>query len=416
MGTSSTIQMAWRNLWRNRRRTIITISSIGFATMLAVLMTGLQDASWRDVIDTAAKMGGGHVTLQHPEYLDKPTLGRTVAQADDMAALARGDERVVRTVSRIVGQTLLSTANDSFGAGFIAFAPTAEDVGTLSFLDAISDGRSFERPDEGGIVLGERLANNLGAKLGKKVVYTMTDKNGEIAAGLARVTGIIKTGSPGVDLGMCLLPIDAVRKTLGYGPDEATQVALFLKDNRKAEEVAGSLKPKLDGKTASLTWKQTQPDLDSFIAMKKGGALVFEVLILILCAAGIFNTLFVSVMERLREFGIMIAVGFPPRRLFSLVMLESVWLAILGLAAGAALVAWPYYHLNRHGVDLSTMTGGQQNAEVAGIGMSMVMKAAAYPESALAIAGAVIAATLLSGLYPAWRAGKVEPVESIKLV
>jgi len=409
-------RMAWRNIWRHRRRTLITLLSISLATMLAVLMTGMQDASWRDVIDVAARMGGGHVTLQHPDYFDKPALSRTVTGGADKTRLALEDESVRRVVSRIVGQTLLSTARDSFGAGFIAFDPSAEDEGTLSVLEAIVEGRSFERADEGGILLGARLAANLGVTLGKKVVYTMTDREGQIVTGLARVSGIVRTGSPSVDLGLCLLPIDSVRAALGYAGDEATQVALFLDDNRESAPVARRMGARFDDGTAALTWKEAQPDLESFIAMKKGGMVVFEALILILCAAGIFNTLFVSVMERLREFGILIAVGLPPRRLFVLVMVESLWLGLVGLALGVVGVAWPYTYLNRTGIDFSAFYADQQSIDVAGVGMSMVMKVGIYPESAAAIALAVLAATLLSGLYPAWRAGRVEPVDSIKLV
>ncbi len=416
MTLSALSVMAWRNLWRNRRRTVITMVSIALATMLAILMSGMQDASWREVIDTAARMGGGHVTLQHPEHLDKPTLSRTIAGAEAKAARALHEPGVRRVVTRIVGQTLLSTAHDTFGAGFVAYDPTAEDESTLSLLEALSAGRPFTRPDEGGILLGARLAKNLGLTPGRKVVYTMTGKGGEIVTGLARVTGLVATGSPSVDLGLCLLPIDAVRKTLGYGPEEATQVALFLHDNRDAAAVARTLGAALGDDAVALTWRQAQPELDSFIAMKRSGALIFELLILLLCAAGIFNTLFVSVIERLREFGILIAVGFPPARLFGLVMLESAWLSLLGLTAGALLVAGPYAYLNRVGLDLTQLAGGEQNMDIAGVGMSMILKISVYPESAAAIAAAVITATLLAGLYPAWRAGRVEPVESIKLV
>lgn len=407
---------AWRNIWRHRRRTFITLSSIALATMLAVLMTGMQDASWRDVIDAAARMGGGHVTLQHPDYLDKPALSRTVTGGTHRTKVALEEGDVRRVVSRIAGQTLLSTARDSFGAAFIAFDPAAEDEETFSVLEAITEGRGFERADGEGILLGERLAGNLGVTLGKKVVYTMTDKEGQIVTGLARVRGILRTGSPSVDLGLCLLPIDSVRSALGYAGDEATQIALFLGDNRKSAQVARRMDNRLAGGVAALTWKETQPDLESFIAMKKGGMVVFEALILILCAAGIFNTLFVSVMERLREFGILIAVGFPPARLFTLVMMESLWLGLVGLALGGVLVAWPYFYLSRSGIDFSAFYGDQQSIDVAGVGMSAVMKIGIYAESAAAIVLAVLAATLLAGLYPAWRAGRVEPVDSIKLV
>jgi ABC-type lipoprotein release transport system permease subunit len=407
--------MGWRNLWRNPRRTAITLSAIAFAVALAVLLTGFQDSSWNDVINLAARMGAGHVTIQHPDYLDKPALSRTVAETAPVIAVAREDGDVVRAVPRIAGQVLLSTAHESGGAGFIAFDPAAEDRTTLSLLDAVSQGRSFGASRERGIILGERLARNLRAKRGNKVVYTMTGRSGRMVTGLARVTGIVRTGSPSVDLGLCLFPLDSLRETLGYGADEATQVAVFLADQRASERVARRLGARIGKGYAVLPWRQTNPDLSYFIAMKKGGMVFFELLILVLCAAGIFNTMFVSVMERLREFGILTAVGFSPARLFSLVVWESFWLALLGLGCGAVLAAWPYWYMSRTGIDLSFMLG-QKTMDVAGVGVTMVLRVGIYAEHAAWIVAAVVAATMLSGLYPAWRAARVEPVESIKLV
>jgi ABC-type lipoprotein release transport system permease subunit len=149
--------------------------------------------------------------------------------------------------------------------------------------------------------------------------------------------------------------------------------------------------------------------------MKVGGAIFMEVLIAIIISAGIFNTLFVSVMERVREFGIMIAIGFSPGSLFRLVMLESLWLGLVGLVAGTALTVGPYLYLTKTGLDMSAMIGGE-GAEVAGVAVSPIMRVGIFPEHAVLIAVAVFIATMLSGLYPAWRAGRVVPVETIKLV
>ncbi len=415
MGPVRLAVMAWRNLWRQTRRTVITLSSVAFGVFLAVLMTGLQDQSWEDVIGTAARLGGGHVTLEHPEYREKPALSRTVAVTSAVRAQVTAVEGVTRAVPRIVGQVMLATTADSFGAGFIAYDPTLEDRDTLSLVDAVHEGSLFKTADDAGIVLGERLAHNLKATLGTKVVYTLTDKHGQIVSALARVSGIIRTGAPSVDVGMCLLPLGSVQKTLGYLAGESTQVAVFLKDQRRSERISLELAQLAGPTVAARTWHETQPDLDSLIAVKRGGTVFFEVLILVLCAAGIFNTMFVSVMERLREFGILTAVGFGPLRLFGLVMLESLWVGLLGLVAAAVVTAWPYRYLSTVGWDLSKVAGAKQ-ADVAGIGMNMVLKVGIYPENLLSIALAALAATLLAGLYPAWRAGRVEPVDAIKLV
>jgi ABC-type lipoprotein release transport system permease subunit len=414
-GTSLTV-MAWRNLWRNRRRTLLTLSSIVFGVFLAVIFTAMQDQNWSDTIDLAARLGGGHITLQHPQYLDTPTLTRTVKATDELTRLALAEPHVTRVTQRIVGQTLLATAGDSFGAGFIAIDPASEDKSTLSIVEGLTEGEMFATSRDKGIILGERLASNLGVKMGQRVVYTMTDVNGEIVSGLGRLSGIVRTGAPSVDGGLCLLPIDTVRGVLGYGPDEATQVAIFLDDHRRSDDIARRLQGELGDRVAALPWHVTQPELAGFIAVKVGGAIFMEILIAVLVAAGIFNTLFVSVMERLREFGILMAIGFSPGKLFRLVMLESLWMAVVGLMVAAVVTAWPYYYLSEHGIDYSAMLGQAQTAEIAGIGLSTTISLGIYPAHAVLIVFLAIAAICLSGIYPAWKAGSVKPVDVIKLV
>ncbi len=240
MGPTRMMRIAWRNLWRNRRRTALTLASIAFGIFLAVLLTAMQDRNWADMIDLAARLGGGHVTVQNEGFLDAPTLARTVRGTEAIAAAARADPDVLRTVTRIVGQTLLSTAHKSQGATFVAIDPAREDPTTLAVADAFSEGAMFAGADTQGIVLGERLAANLGVTLGKKVVYTMTDKRGQIVEGLARVSGIVRTGAPSVDGGLCLLPIDTLRRVLGYAANEATEVAVFIRDQRAQRRGGGA--------------------------------------------------------------------------------------------------------------------------------------------------------------------------------
>ena len=415
MKGTSLAKMAWRNLWRNRRRTYITLSAIVFGVFLAVIMMAMQDRNWADMIRLAARLGAGHVTLQHPEYLDSPTLTRTVQGTDRLKRLAADDERVIRIVERITGFNMLSTARENIGAGFIAVSPEQEDDETLSLLDAIVEGQFFSSSTDGGIILGEKLASNLDVELGSKVVYTLTDKEGEIVSALARVSGIVRTGSPSVDAGICLLPIDTVREVVGFAPDEAIQIAAFIDDQRASDAVVAELGSEVPGDVAVLAWHELQPDLAVFIAMKVGGAKVMMLVLAALVAAGIFNTLFVSVMERLREFGIMLAVGFSPGQLFRLIMLESAWLAVIGLTAAAVVTVGPYLYLASTGIDISGMIPADQ-MEIAGVGMSTILRVGIYGENVTLIGVSALLAILLSGVYPAWRAGQADPVETIRLV
>jgi ABC-type lipoprotein release transport system permease subunit len=407
--------MAWRNLWRHRRRTLLTLSSIAFGTMLAILFTGIGDAQWREMIDLAARMGGGHVSIQHEEYLDTPKLANSVEDVGAAAELAMAFPLVARAVPRISGQLMLATAGQSYGAAFFAFDPALEDESTFSLLEALDEGVMFETSNDPGVILGAQLAENLGAGVGRKVVYTLTDKGGDIVPGVARVSGIVRTGAPSVDGALVLLPIDSVRKVLGYGPREASLVALFLSEQRDAAALASALDERLPPGLAAVPWNVNQPDLAGFITMKVVSAQFMEVVIMLLVAAGIFNTLFVSVMERLREFGILMAIGFSQARLFALVMWESFWLGVVGLAAAAVLTAGPYYYLSTQGIDITAQLE-IQGAEIAGVAMKPMLYSHIYPENLVMIASFALLATLAAGLYPAWRAGHVAPVESIRLV
>ena len=412
-GNARLATLAWRNIWRNRRRTLITVFGMVFGVFLAVLMTGIGDSTYGQMIDHAARMGGGHVVVQHPEYQELPTLKKTVADAAAVEAAAADLPHVTATTNRITGAAMLATAKNSRGTFFIAIDPARETNDTFGLLDVEWEGEHLQSADQKkAVVLGVGMADNLGATLGSKVVYTVTDKNGEIVSGLVRVVGIVKTGSPSLDANLCVLPINVMRKSLGYGPNESTMVAVYVDDHRTAADVTAALQAKVPEGVAVLPWNEAQPDLAGFIAMKEGGAVVFEVIIMVLLAAGIFNTLFVSVMERLREFGIMSAIGFSQRQLFALVMWESTWLAVVGLVASAVATAGPYYHLSTNGLDYSSLVG--EGAEVAGVAMDPILYVRIYPESALVIAAAVVVATLLSGLYPAWKAGRANPADAIR--
>jgi ABC-type lipoprotein release transport system permease subunit len=389
--------MAWRNLWRNRRRTLLTLSSIAFGVFLAVLFTAMQDRNWADMINLAARIGAGHVTLQHREYLEAPTLSKTVQRTQALRNMALAEPGVIRAVERIAGQTMLATARESRGAGFIAFDPMAEDTTTLTMLGSIVEGELFTTTRDGGLILGAQLASNLGVRLGNKVVYTMTDRSGGIVSGLARVSGIVRTGAPSVDGGLCLLPIDAVREVLGYASDEATQIAVFLDDQRHADATADRLNSETETAVTAHPWHEIQRELAAFIALKVGGARFMEALIAVLVAAGIFNTL-----------------GWSPGRLFRLVLLESAWLGVLGLVGAVLITALPYWYLATTGIDVSGLMG--ENTEISGISMPTTFRVGIFTVHAVVIAVAAVVATLLAGLYPAWKAGRINPVETIKLV
>lgn len=415
MQLSTLAAMAWRNIWRNRRRTIVTLASIVFGTFLAVFLTGMGDATYGKMIDTAARMGNGHVSIEHPQQLQAPAPKRFVAGAGQLATRAAATPGVVAAVPRITAQLMVAAGSESRGASAIAIDPARESRDTLAALGGVSEGAIFAADDPHGALVGAELARHLGVELGSKVVFTLTDRSGEIVTGLLRVRGLLRTGSPDADAGLVVLPLATLQRALGYGPDDATMVAVLVADQRQTGAVARALRPLQGEGRVVRTWHETLAELSGFIDMKLSGAVFMQGLVLLLVAAGIFNALLVSVMERMREFGILTAIGWGRGQLFGLVMLESLWIGLCGLAATAVVSAWPYWKLSRDGFVLPALDGAGAT-QIANVMMDPTFYVRIHPENLALIIAAVLLATLLSGLLPAWIAGRVNPVDAIKLV
>ena len=406
-------KMAWRNLWRRKRRTYITAFSIGFGVLLSVTFTGVADYGYTKMINTSAVMGLGHVTIEPRGYNDTPSLDKRLSKSDRIRERLMQMPGVEDALIRIMGQVMIASANKSIGGAFMGIDPAMETGEGNLFIRSIVEGQLFSGPDAGGVVVGTGVAKKLNLGIGKKLVYTTADVNGEIVSEIARVTGIFKTGVSEVDGAMILLPIDRLRAVLSYEPEDATLISIVIKDQRRALKIRDMINSSMGNPSWEvLIWKETQSELASIITLDKAGNRIIQVLIGLLIAAGILNTLLMSVMERTREFGVMMAVGMSPLTLFRLVIMESIWFAILGLLLGVIITIPWYAFMYCHGIDFSGMIGSDYSAS--GVIIDPLMKIRLFRESAAWILTALFTLTILSGLYPAWRAGRVPPVESLK--
>jgi len=406
-------KMAWRNLWRRKRRTLITGFSIGFGVVLAVTFTGTGDYWYTKTIDTSATMGLGHVTIEPRGYNETPALDKRLLKAGQIREKVLTIPGVSDAVVRIMGQAMFASASKTVGGMFIAIDPVQESTEQNLFLRSLVQGELFPGVEGRGAVVGSKMAEKLNLRIGKKLVYTTTDVSGEIVSEIARVAGIFKTGVNEVDGAMVLLPINSVRATLHYDAQDATLVAVSINDQRHAERMRDEIAAAVGNPQREvLTWKQTQAEVAGLIAMDRGGNYIMQVLIGLLIAAGILNTLLMSVLERTREFGVMMAVGMSPATLFRLVLVESFWLALIGIVVGIFISTPWYAYLHYVGIDFSGVIGEDYSA--GGVLVDPLFKIRLYKESIIAILAGVFALTLLSGLYPAWRAGRIPPVESLK--
>ena len=407
--------MAWRNLWRRKRRTLITAISIGFGVMLAVTFTGSGDYWYTNMINAGATMGLGHITVEPHGYNQTPSLDKRLLNAGEVRKHVLTMSGVSNAIVRITGQAMFASASKTIGGMFLAVDPSQESPDQNLLLRSLIQWQLFPGTGGRGIVVGSKMAKKLNLRIGKKLVYTTTDVSGEIVSEIARVTGIFETGVGEVDGALVLLPINSVRAILHYDDEDATLVAVTVNDQRYAESIRDKIAAAVGNPLREvLTWKQTQTELAGIITMDKSGNYITQVLIGLLIAAGILNTLLMSVLERTREFGVMMAVGMSPATLFKLVLVESFWLALIGLVVGIIITAPWYAYLHYVGLDFSGAIGNDYSA--GGVLVDPIFRIRLYKESIIAILAGVFSLTLLSGIYPAWRAGRTPPVESLKAI
>lgn len=406
-------KLAWRNLWRRKRRTFITAFSIAFGVLLAVTFTGTGDYAYTNMIDSSASMGLGHVTVEPRGYNETPSLDRRLAHADRIRTELLQLPGVSSAYVRILGQAMFASAAKNVGGVFLGIDAAAESGRHNLLLRSLVEGELFPAGAGRGALVGSRLADKLNLRPGRKLVFTTTDSNGDIVSEIARVSGIFRTGESEIDGSMVLLPVEALRSTLKYAPGEASLVAVIIHDQRRAAAMRAAIEARVGNEQREvLSWQRTQPEIAGVVAMDRSGNYISQLLVGLLVAAGILNTLLMSVLERTREFGVMMALGLAPVTLFRLVLTESLWLALLGLLLGMIITTPWFLYLAYVGIDFSAAIG--QDYSAGGVLVDPVLRIRLYPESALAILGGVFALTLLSGLYPAWRAARVPPVQSLK--
>lgn len=406
--------MAWRTLTRNRRRTFLTSFSIAFGIFLAVTFTGSGDYSYTNMINTSAVMGYGHITVAGKGYNERPSLSRWLGHAGMIMEKARTLPGVEGCYPRIMGQAMFAAGAKSAGGAFMAIDPRRETAAHNFFLRSIVEGEMFDDSNGRGAVIGAAMAEKLNLRLGKKIIVTVTDKDGQLTSELLRISGLFRTGDTAADSTIVLAPLGRMQKTLNYGKDGVSFVAVYVDDLRNVETVRKELGKALAGAgdMEILGWRKTQPDLAGLIAVDRLFNYLMQLLVGLVIAAGIMNTMQMSVLERNREFGIMMAVGMGPGQVVKLVLVESFWLGLLGIVMGIVLTAPWFAYMSRTGIDFSGFIGDDYSA--GGVLVDPVMKIRLFKESAFFILLAVFILTMAASVYPAIRAGRILPVDAIK--
>jgi len=403
--------LAWRNLWRHGRRTWLTVGAMVFCNLLLVFMISLQLGSYQMMINNSLAMVSGHLQVQHRDFMADQRMRDSVPAVAALADSVREALGTEAVAARGQAFALASSEDRSFGVLITGVQPLYEPS-VSSFPGLVSRGRYLQADDRDAIVIGAVLARNLQVDLGGELTFLGSGRDGSFAAGVATVVGIVDTGIADIDRVVAQVPLVWFQDVFTMA--DAGHAVVVRLDELDAVPAAVSTVSSLlaaDGDLRVLDWDALQPGLRQAIQSDMAsGWLMYGVLIL-LVAFSVLNTQLMSVLERTREFGVMLALGMSPGRLARLVGIETLLMASLGLALGLFLGALLIWYLSVAGF---TYPGMEEMA--ARFNMDERM----YPEvSLLALAWGpvtVFVFTLLAAVYPSLRLFRLQPVAAMRAV
>lgn len=414
---STLFMLAWRNLWRHRRRTIITLSSIAVGFGLAVMSIGMQDSGHNSMVRNAIQIGEGHISVQAPDYQLAPANYKFIHQGqallDKLNALSIPGE----VIPRISLQILASTASNSIGAGLQGMDVQSDPRVDMLKQDII-DGKWLEPDDDRGLLIGKGMAKKLKAKIGSKIVIMSGKKGGDTEAQLGRVRGIFRSGLNDLDDYLILTNLTFAQRFLIAEGGQAesnplTRAAIFLNNDEQLLYWQDQIAQVLDKQTSvALNWREMMPQLVQYIIIDDVGAYIMLLLILMVIVFGIINTVLMSVLERTREFGLLRALGLSRGWLLSLVFFESLLLSFLAVVAGWLVGGTIHFLLATYGIDMSSMI--PEGTSFAGTFMDPVIRSELSGARIFQLTTIVFLTTLASGIYPAIKAARITPVAALR--
>lgn len=415
-----TLKLAWRSFRRHKRRSIITVAAVSLSLAMMIIFVGIGDDGHARMAEIGIRMGAGHVLVQGKGYQAAETLDYLVPDPAKVLQQARALDQVDVAAPRVRAMGLLSTGDKSapvLVSGVdplleprVSHIPEKKRWKAGAYLRTRAQMPLKNQPAD--IYVGEELAKTLELQVGDRTVLILSPKDAARPASAAFIVrGIFRTGISELDQAWVEVPLAEAQKLLKLGT-QVTQVALLLKDLNHTAQVTANLKAALPGDQLEiLPWEEALKELYDAIALDDAGLYIMMYIIFIIVAIGIFNTVLMSVIERTREFGVMMALGCNGRQLSAVVLTESAILALVSAVFGVAIGLSLHLWVASAGINMGAYA---EDYQIAGI----VMEGYIYSKLTVAVVVkwtlVVMGLVVLSAVYPAIRAARLKPLEAIR--
>ncbi len=405
------LKIAWRNIWRNRRRSILTILAIAFACLLLVFMLSFQLGSYADMIRFSLRIHTGHLQIKADGYQKDKDIRKVVSDPGAVAEILQAQPGVADYTFRANAFSLLSSHDRTYGVMVSGIDPQRE-ARVTTIKHVIRQGAYLSGGDNNEAIIGNLLAENLKVGAGDEMVLLGQARDGSVAASMLTVTGIFSSGQTDMDRSVALITLDTFDRLyfMRGAVHEVVAVCPALGDVKPAQ---AAVQKALDGlKTRRhlrvWNWQELIPGLLQGIKIDFFSGIIFYMIMVIVVAFSILNTFLMAVFERTREFGVLLALGVTHGRLTRLLLLESSFLCAVGMVAGITGGALITLYFQQNGIHIS--------------GASEILKSYGLPEvlrprlswvTIISGPAVVFAVTFLTALYPALRARKLKPAAAM---
>jgi ABC-type lipoprotein release transport system permease subunit len=345
------LKMAWRNIWRNKRRTLITISAVLFAVLLCTLMRSLLEGVYTHMVDNVAGFSTGYLQVHKKGYWLEKNIDNSMPYTDSLFQAITNTNDVTAVAPRIETFALASTGSLTSGVVLTGTDPLLEN--NITHLQAkLTAGVMLQKKDR-AVLIAEGLAKKLKLKVNDTLVLMTQGYHASSANGLYQVKGIVKIGSPELNKAMIYLPLEEAQQLLSL-EQCISGISIMIRNSNQLNRVKSLLQMKLDTTVFEvMVWKEMLPELDQMIEADGSGHQIMLTVLYVMISFGVFSTVLMMLAERKHEFGIMIAIGMQKHQVLRIVMAETILLLVLGIGLGT-LASWPvlqYFYL--HPIKLS---------------------------------------------------------------
>lgn len=395
--------LAWRNIIRNARRSLITVSAVAVGLCSLLFLWGFNDGVHNAMMRNLQQVIVGSLQVHAAGFFRHPKLTKTVPDA------ARVAEQLERMGLDFTGRlrTFALAAGEETSEGLILLGmDTTRETRITRIAGKISRGRFLAHEQAAECVLGRTTARNLGVDVGDEVVLLTEDRFHSLAAEKFRLVGIIDSGEMGIDRGLAIVPLGYMQQMLGMGGRVSEWVVQLPPE--QLEPVTRQLRESLGPRYEVLRWYDMYPMMKQWVDLENGFYYIFLSIVLVIVAAGIMNTVLMSMLDRIHEFGIMLALGCSRLRLAAMVISESMILGLVGIVVGTVVGLALVAHFHAAGIDLSS-----EMDTIARFYVDPVIHTEIDTDHLADTVLAVLLAAMLAGIWPALRAARLEPVEAI---